>query len=133
MKEILVDEGALVKPGQVLVQLDTITLEAQLAEAKASVAAAQEQLAVAKASIVKQKSEIELAEIEVERSRKLVAQGAGSQRELDVRTTKLETTQASLAEARRSCRPPTQEVEVARGERGDDPDAHRRRDAASRR
>ena len=70
VKEILVDEGALVKPGQVLVQLDTVTLEAQLAEANAGIAAAQERLAVAKASIAKQKSEIELAEIEVDALRK---------------------------------------------------------------
>ena len=39
VKEILVDEGALVKPGQVLVRMDTATLESQLAEAKANVAA----------------------------------------------------------------------------------------------
>ena len=36
VKEILVDEGALVKPGQVLARLDTITLESELAEANAS-------------------------------------------------------------------------------------------------
>ena len=35
VKEILVDEGALVKPGEVLVRMDTATLEAQLAEAEA--------------------------------------------------------------------------------------------------
>src|SRR5688500_5540914 len=45
VKEILVDEGDLVKPGQVLVKLDTVTLEAQLAEANAKVAAAKEQVA----------------------------------------------------------------------------------------
>ena len=39
VKEILVDEGALVEPNQVLVRLDTATLEAELAEAKANVAA----------------------------------------------------------------------------------------------
>src|SRR5262245_41421731 len=38
--EILVDEGALVKPGQVLARLDTVTLQAELAEANAAVAAA---------------------------------------------------------------------------------------------
>ena len=42
VKEILVDEGDLVKPGQVVVQMDTVTLEAELAEAKQKVAAAQE-------------------------------------------------------------------------------------------
>ena len=129
VKEILVDEGALVKPGQVLVRLDTVTLEAELAEAKASIAAAQERLAVAKASIVKQKSEIELAEIEVDRSAKLVEEGAGSQRELDVRKTKLETTKASLGEAKAMLQTAKQRGRGRAGERGDDPDAHRRRDA----
>jgi HlyD family secretion protein len=99
VSEILVDEGALVQPGQVLVKMDTSTLDAQLAEANAGIAAAVENLAAAQAAIVKQKSEIELARIEVDRASKLVKQGAGSQRELDVRRTKLETTQAGLNEA----------------------------------
>src|SRR6516225_3880989 len=51
VKEILVDEGDLVRPGQVLVRLDTITLDAQLAEARAQVAASQEQVAAAQAAI----------------------------------------------------------------------------------
>ncbi len=46
VKEVLVDEGALVKPGQVLVRLDTVTLQSQLAGAKASIDAAEEKLAV---------------------------------------------------------------------------------------
>jgi HlyD family secretion protein len=114
VKQIFVDEGALVRPGQVLVQLDTTTIDAQLAEANAAIAAAEEHLAVAKAAIVKQKSEIELAEVEVDRSGRLAAYGAGSQRELDVRRTKLETTKASLAEAEAMLQTATQEVEVAR-------------------
>jgi HlyD family secretion protein len=76
VKEILVKEGDLVKPGQVLVRLDTVTLESQLAEAKAKV---------------------ELAKIEVERTSKLVAENAASQRELDTRKTSLETNQANVA------------------------------------
>src|SRR5271163_2017394 len=39
VKEVLVDEGALVKPGQVLARMETDTLESQLAEAEAGVAA----------------------------------------------------------------------------------------------
>jgi HlyD family secretion protein len=113
VKEILVDEGDLVKPGQVLVQLDTITLDAELATAKANVAAAQERLAIANASIVRAKSEIDLAKIEVERARKLVEERAGSQREYDIRKTKLETTTASLAEEEAKLKTAMQEVEVA--------------------
>jgi HlyD family secretion protein len=87
VKEILVDEGDTVAPGQVLVRLGTVTLDAELAEAKAKVATAQERVAIANAAIVKRKSEIELAKIEVERARKLVEQRAASQREYDLRQT----------------------------------------------
>src|SRR5512146_410539 len=83
VKEVLVSEGDLVKPGQVVVQMDTITLPAELAEATESVATAREQMAVAKAAIARRKSEIELAAIEKDRSRRLVAERAGSQREYD--------------------------------------------------
>jgi HlyD family secretion protein len=114
VKEILVDEGALVKPGQVLATLHTVTLDAELAAANAAISAAEERLAVANASIVKQRSEIELAEVEVHRSERLVAEGAGSQRELDVRRTKLETTKASLGEAEAVLQTAKQQVEVAR-------------------
>jgi HlyD family secretion protein len=114
VKEILVDEGALVKPGQVLVKLDTVTIESQLAESQANVQAAEEKLAVAKANIVKQKSEIDLAGVEATRSKRLVEQGAGSQRELDVRNTKVETTKASLSESEAMLATANEQVEVAR-------------------
>ena len=114
VKEILVDEGDLVRPGQVLVRLDTITLDAQLAEARAQVAASQEQVAAAQAAIVRQKSEIELAKIEAERSRKLVEERAGSQREYDVRKTNLETTTAGLAEDEARLQTALQQVQVAK-------------------
>jgi HlyD family secretion protein len=113
VKEVLVDEGDLVRPGQVLVQLDAVTLESQLAEAKASVAAAEEQVVVANASIVRQKAEIELARIETERSKKLLEENAGSQREYDVRRMTLETRTAALAEAEARLQSAHQEVAVA--------------------
>ena len=114
VKEILVDEGALVKPGQVLVKMDTVTLEAELAHANQEVAAAQQRLAEAKASINKHKSQVNLANVEVARSKKLVADGAGSQRELDVRNTQVQTTAATLSESEAGLKTAEQEVEVAR-------------------
>jgi HlyD family secretion protein len=99
IKEILADEGDLVEPGQVLVRMDTATLNAQLAEAKANVAAEKAKLAIDEASIVRCKSELELANIEVERSRKLVAERAGSQEDFDTRKTAVDSDEASLAEA----------------------------------
>jgi HlyD family secretion protein len=114
VKEVLVEEGSLVKPGQVLVKLDTVTLDAQLAEANSNIAAAQQRLEVAKAAIVRRKSEVSLASIEVSRSKKLVSESAGSQRELDSRNTQLQTTNASLAETEASLKTAEQQVEVAK-------------------
>lgn len=120
VKEVLVNEGDLVKPQQLLLRLDTSTIDAELAKNQAGVAAAREQLvaaqaaiatsradvaaaraeiASAKAAIVQQESEIRLAQIEVERERKMLADRATSQRALDVRQTNLETTKATLASA----------------------------------
>ncbi|MBW7898825.1 Cobalt-zinc-cadmium resistance protein CzcB [Candidatus Brocadiaceae bacterium B188] len=113
VKEILVEEGDRVKPGQVLVRLDTTTLDAELARAKANVAATQERMAIATAAIARRKAEIELARIEVERTRKLVEERAGTQREYDVRKTALETTTAALAEEEARLQTAKQEVEVA--------------------
>jgi HlyD family secretion protein len=76
VKEILVNEGDLVQPGQVVVQMDTSTLNSELNEAKAKV---------------------ELAKIEVERTRKLLEERAGSQRDYDTRKTALETNVANVA------------------------------------
>jgi HlyD family secretion protein len=112
--KVLVDEGAVVKPGQVLAQLDTTTIEAELASAKENIAVAEEKLQVAQAGIVRQRSEVELADIESGRSTRLVADGAGSQRELDVRKAKLETAKASLEEAQATLRTAEQGVAVAR-------------------
>jgi HlyD family secretion protein len=114
VEKILVDEGDLVRPGEVLVQLDTITLDAQLAEANAGVAAEEESVALAQASIIKQLGEIELADIEVARSQRLVEDRAGSQRELDVRRTALATKKAALAEAKAMLETAKERVEVAR-------------------
>jgi HlyD family secretion protein len=113
IEKILVDEGDLVKPGEVLVLLNTDTLNAQLAESKANVAAAQERVTITESAIIRQKSEVELAKIEAERARKLVEERAGSQRDYDVRKTNLETSTAALAEAEAKLKTAKQEVEVA--------------------
>ena len=113
VKEIRVDEGNLVRPGEVLVLMDTATLQAQLAEAKLNVAATEEKVAISKATIERRKAEIELAKVEVKRSSNLVRERAGSQRELDVRRTALQTTTAALAEEVAKLRTTEEEVKVA--------------------
>jgi HlyD family secretion protein len=111
--KILVAEGDLVKPGQVLVQLDTSTLEAELAESKAKLAAAQENLAAANSGVVKKASEVKLAAIEENRSRKLAEEHAGSQREHDVRTMALKASTAALSAEQAKVLVATRDVEAA--------------------
>ena len=113
IKDVLVDEGDLVTPGQVLVHLDTVTLDAQLAAENANVAAAKERRVGAEATITKVKSQIKLARIEADRSRKLVAENAGSQREYDDRRAAVETNTAALAEAEAQLETARREVTVA--------------------
>jgi HlyD family secretion protein len=114
VKQVLVEEGALVVPGQILAQLDTVTLDAELLQANEQVTVAEERLAVARASIARHKSEIGLARIEADRSRKLVGEGASSQRELDARNTRVSTTSAGLAESEAMLKTAEKQVAVAR-------------------
>ena len=113
VKEVLVAEGDVVQPGQILVRMDTVTLDSELSQANETVATAREQLAVAKASIARRQAEIQLALIEKERSRKLVEQRAGSQREYDVRVAAVNTTAAGLAEEQAKLEVAKQQVKVA--------------------
>lgn len=113
VKEILVDEGDLVEPDEVVVRLDTSTLEAELAEAQANVASAQEQLAVVNSSIVKKKRELELAEVELERANKLLQSAAASQEEVDRRKAYLDVAKAAVEEEEARLRTAEQQVKVA--------------------
>jgi HlyD family secretion protein len=117
IKEVLVDEGDLVKPGQVLARLDTVTLEAEMAKNEASVATAREEFAAAKgaiataaadiaaakadivaanAAIEQQQSEIKLAQSEADRQRRMLAENATSQALFDTRQTALEAAKSTL-------------------------------------
>jgi len=113
VKEILVQEGDLVQPGQVVVLLDTATLESQLAEAMADVSAAQENMGILRATIARRQSEIELAQIEVERVRRMLADNASSQREYDVRKMTVATTRSGLAEEQAKLQSARQQVTAA--------------------
>jgi HlyD family secretion protein len=113
VKQILVDEGDLVKPGEVVARMDTRTLQAELAAAKLNVAATEEKVAISRATIARRNAEIGLAKTEVRRSSALVRERAGSQRELDVRNTMLQTTTAGLAEEEAKLRTTAQEIKVA--------------------
>jgi HlyD family secretion protein len=113
VKEVLAQEGDLVKPGQVVVKMDTVTLDAELQTAIAQVAQARQQLAIVYATINKKQSEIALAKIELNRVGNMLKDNASSQREYDVRKTNLETTTSGLAEEQAKLDTAKQQVKVA--------------------
>ncbi len=113
VKEILVDEGKLVMPGDVLVRLDTATLDSQLAEAQVNVLTAEERTAVSKSSVVKHESQVEIADIEAKRAAKLFAAKAGSKEDLDRRNSDLKVAKAALEESQASLRTAMQQVKAA--------------------
>ena len=113
MKEVLVNEGDILKPGQIAVKLDTVTLDAQLAESLASVSAARQQLTVVNATINKRQSEVQLAETEAARVGNMLKDNASSQREYDVRRMTLATSKSSLAEEQARLESARQQVLVA--------------------
>lgn len=124
VKKVLVDEGDLVKPGQVLVQLDTSTLDEELTKNEAAVASARENFAAANsaiaearadiaaanadtagtkadvasasAAIEQQQSELQLAQTEADRQTRMLAENATSKAVYDVRQTAVLTTKATI-------------------------------------
>ncbi|WP_437222993.1 HlyD family secretion protein [Planctomicrobium sp. SH661] len=116
VKKILVKEGSIVSRGQVLVEMDTSTLEAELAEAKATVASDQERVAASTSTVVRAKSEMNLAKVEFDRYKKLLESNAGTQQEYDRREANLEVQKAALAEDEAKLRTAQQEVEVSQAQ-----------------
>ena len=111
--DILVEEGAFVKSGQVLATMQVQTLEAQLREAKAQrqqavhgVASAQAQLAMRlsdKTALIAQvrraEAELNAAKRRLARSETLVKEGATSTQTLDDDRARTESAEASVAAA----------------------------------
>ncbi len=113
VRRILVKEGSIVTRGEVLVEMDTSTLEAELAEAKANIASAEERVAASNSTVVRSKSQLHLAQIEFDRYKKLLVANAGTQEEYDRREANLEVQKAALAEDEAKLRTAKQEVGVA--------------------
>jgi HlyD family secretion protein len=146
VKEVLVDEGDLVRPGQVLVRLDTVTIDAELAKNEAAVGAAREEFAAAtstiaaanadiaaanadvtgakadvasaNAAIEQQQSEIQLAQTEADRQRRMLAENATSKALFDVRQTALQTAKSSLKDLQARADAAQARVAAARAKEG---------------
>jgi HlyD family secretion protein len=93
---VLVKEGDMVHAGQILARMDTSTLEAELAAAKAQVDVNEHKKVEAEAKIVQEQSNLVFARQELERATTLYKQGFGTGQKLDQQTDKMKSTQASL-------------------------------------
>jgi HlyD family secretion protein len=91
-----VDEGDLVKPGEVLAVMDTRDLQAQLKQYQELVNEAQRTLDQAKANSVQQQAVVKLAQQEVERTSYLVPKGYATQELLDQRKQQVDSARATL-------------------------------------
>ncbi|HVO14234.1 MAG TPA: HlyD family efflux transporter periplasmic adaptor subunit [Alphaproteobacteria bacterium] len=97
--EILVEEGDMVKAGDVIARLDSVQIEAQLRGAEAQLRQAEHAKAQADAVIVQRTSERDLARQEFERGRTLHATGNMPTEALDKRRSAFETAEAGYKAA----------------------------------
>jgi HlyD family secretion protein len=86
---LLVDEGDIVKAGQVVAVMDTQDLQASLNRAAALVLQAQHALAEAQANLTQQETQVLLAQQELDRAHFLVPKGFATQEVLDQRQQQL--------------------------------------------
>ena len=96
VEKILVREGDMVRAGQIVAKMDTVTLEAELARAEATVAEQEAKAIEVDAAIAKADSELKLAQVEFDRTRALLARNAVSRTEFDLKETLVKTSGATL-------------------------------------
>ncbi|MDF0668280.1 MAG: HlyD family efflux transporter periplasmic adaptor subunit [Nitrospira sp.] len=97
--EVLVDEGDSVQVGQVVVRMDTSSLNAQVREAEAQVQRAKQGQVTAKALIAQRRSEALLAERDLERARALYVNANISAKDYDRARSTMDTAKAAITQA----------------------------------
>jgi len=96
--EILVKEGDMVQPGQIVARMDTISLEAERARALAHVSEQEAAATEVQSAIIRAESKVKLARIEQNRAKTLLAQNAGTREEYDQKEAEVRNTEATLEE-----------------------------------
>jgi HlyD family secretion protein len=97
--ELRVDEGDMVKAGQIVARMDTQDLEASLKKAEAQVRLAQKAVEEADANVAQQKSQVLLAQQQMDRASYLVKEGFQTKEALDQRQQQLDGANAALKAA----------------------------------
>ena len=114
VKEVLVREGDLVEPGQVLARMDTQELEATHAQALAHLAEAQEAVNQSKAVIAERESELKLAQARLDRSERLLKEKATPQEEFDQKQNQRDVAIAAVDAAKAAVNTAERSVDAAR-------------------
>ncbi len=94
--ELLVDEGDMVRAGQMVARMDTKDLEASLGKAEAQMLQAHKALDEARANVEQQKTQVKLAKQELDRTSFLVKKGYATVELLDQRRQQLDGAMAAL-------------------------------------
>jgi HlyD family secretion protein len=100
--EVLFNEGDTVEAGQVVGRIDTSALEAQLRQAEAQIAEAQQTRNVALAQVSVKDADYNFAAKQYSRSRGLVTRGAVSEQEAEIDSARMLASKAELVGARAS-------------------------------
>ena len=100
VKQLFVQEGDLVNVGQVLATMDTVALDAELAQAQAQLAQTDAAVIEGEAVVKQRESELTLARLEYERVFALAQKGSISQSSADQKQTVFATANAALAAAK---------------------------------
>jgi HlyD family secretion protein len=119
--KLFVDEGDIVKAGQVVAMMDTRDLEASLKKSQALVNQAQRALDEAKANLVQQQTQVKLAQQELDRTNALVPKGFATLELLDQRRQQMNAAVAAenaatqrVAQAQHALDAATHDVELYR-------------------
>jgi HlyD family secretion protein len=99
VREILFNEGDMVKAGQVVAYMDTSALEAQLRQAEAQITEAEDGRNVALATVQVKRADYNYAQKQYDRSKDLVTQGAVSEQEAEIDAARMAATRAELVGA----------------------------------
>jgi HlyD family secretion protein len=98
--QVRVTEGQWVKAGDLVASMDTAEIDAQLRQAKAAVAQAEQQKLQAEALLKQRQSEQQFARAEFSRAERLAANGHAPQELVDQRKSALTTTEAGVGSAK---------------------------------
>ncbi len=96
LADLLVDEGDMVKAGQVVARMDTKDLETSLRRAEAQQRQAQKAIDEARATVAQQESQVRLAQQELDRTQSLAQRGNATRELLDQRQQQFDFATAAL-------------------------------------